>query len=290
MVPISKSDLGNFVSTVENFWKASKYLKPLLKNVDGWISKEIGSYFPSCKNLHELISLNPTQIKDLVLTLDKEKTKDPHFQVPPFTVSINGQDQDAFLYCYDKSRKLRKSVIDSHSIDVCPFCNRNWIFSGKNATAELDHFYPKSKYPFLACSYFNLIPVCHTCNHLKGDTIFSYNPLLERNTADFDFLYIPDNDKGQIKEYMSDSSYEIQFSRLELGFLYSHHTDTVKELIGFCNFFNSESYKESSQKRQVFNDFRSDFFSSILRSESFVTTPLLKLKQDILKEILQKSK
>lgn len=37
------------------------------------------------------------------------------------------------------------------------------------AKLQLDHFYPKSKYPFLSTSFFNLYPTCSNCNLAKGD-------------------------------------------------------------------------------------------------------------------------
>lgn len=48
---------------------------------------------------------------------------------------------------------------------VCPYCD------GSNDSPELDHYYPKRHYPFLACSPWNLIPSCSVCNSItaKGD-------------------------------------------------------------------------------------------------------------------------
>ena len=41
---------------------------------------------------------------------------------------------------------------------VCPYCD------GDIGTAELDHYYSKSLFPLLACSPWNLFPVCKSCN------------------------------------------------------------------------------------------------------------------------------
>lgn len=59
-------------------------------------------------------------------------------------------------------------------INVCPYCNENFILtigSGKERAIrpQLDHFYPKDLYPYLSCSIFNLIPSCGNCNHIKSD-------------------------------------------------------------------------------------------------------------------------
>lgn len=59
-------------------------------------------------------------------------------------------------------------------IDVCPYCNRQYIFTygkdeKKQTLAEMDHFFPESKFPYLSCSLYNLIPSCHSCNHGKRE-------------------------------------------------------------------------------------------------------------------------
>jgi hypothetical protein len=50
---------------------------------------------------------------------------------------------------------------------VCPYCD------GENQRPDLDHYLPKSKFALLACSPWNLVPVCQSCNNLfrgKGDS------------------------------------------------------------------------------------------------------------------------
>ncbi|WP_438296397.1 HNH endonuclease [Sporosarcina sp. FA15] len=52
--------------------------------------------------------------------------------------------------------------------NICPYCDRQFIYTfnknKKKVRAELDHFYPKSIYPYLALSIMNLVPSCHQCN------------------------------------------------------------------------------------------------------------------------------
>ncbi len=58
-------------------------------------------------------------------------------------------------------------------VKVCPYCNRMYtttLFGGYKIRPDFDHFYPKSKYPYLAVSLFNLIPSCSICNRKKGNT------------------------------------------------------------------------------------------------------------------------
>jgi len=60
-------------------------------------------------------------------------------------------------------------IVKLTQTDVCPYCNRNFTFNfnEKETTVELDHYYPKEKYPYLALNLYNLVPSCHTCNHKK---------------------------------------------------------------------------------------------------------------------------
>src|SRR5574344_1340530 len=75
------------------------------------------------------------------------------------------------------------------NVNVCPYCNRHYIFTigidenkkdnpnyeyDKNGRPEIDHFFPKSKYPYLSCTLSNFIPSCHECNHKKSD-IYNQN-------------------------------------------------------------------------------------------------------------------
>lgn len=57
-------------------------------------------------------------------------------------------------------------------VKVCPYCNRMYtttLFGEHRIRPDFDHFYPQSKYPYLAVSLFNLIPSCSMCNRKKSN-------------------------------------------------------------------------------------------------------------------------
>jgi len=73
---------------------------------------------------------------------------------------------------YEKIDK--KAFYNDMDIVSCIYCNRNYIFNldeNGHIKGHIDHFYDKATYPFLAMSFYNLIPSCETCNKVKG----SYN-------------------------------------------------------------------------------------------------------------------
>jgi hypothetical protein len=62
--------------------------------------------------------------------------------------------------------KIACSTANAQRLTVCPYCD------GQNNDAELDHYYPQSRFPFLSCLPQNLVPVCSSCNDAyvaKGD-------------------------------------------------------------------------------------------------------------------------
>ncbi|WP_370391075.1 hypothetical protein [uncultured Winogradskyella sp.] len=61
------------------------------------------------------------------------------------------------------------------NLNYCPYCNKQPLEQIKKtdnltgasrilALHQLDHFYPRARYPYLAVSFFNLIPGCSPCN------------------------------------------------------------------------------------------------------------------------------
>lgn len=83
------------------------------------------------------------------------------------------------------------SLSKSLGVDVCPYCNRQYTFTLDTKTGrtrpEFDHFFDKSRYPFFALSFYNLIPSCHICNsNLKGTKHFQHDTHLNPYVACFD--------------------------------------------------------------------------------------------------------
>ena len=101
-----------------------------------------------------------------------------------FPTDYNDKEWLSFkTYMKGQYEKVRKSylynVLKSLDIKVCPYCNRQYIFNvdnGRKVSAQFDHFYSKSEYPYLALSFYNLIQCCPTCNKAKGETQIAIQP------------------------------------------------------------------------------------------------------------------
>ena len=71
-------------------------------------------------------------------------------------------------------RKVREYIIQKFTeySYFCPYCWKNPLihFDENNENKRMfqfDHFFPKSKYSKLAINFYNLVPSCNACNHLK---------------------------------------------------------------------------------------------------------------------------
>jgi hypothetical protein len=89
--------------------------------------------------------------------------------------------KDIFNYDDFMKQDIAIGLIKGLNISICPYCNKNDIeaddykYSRKRKyRPALDHFYPKSKYPFLGLSIYNLIPSCDECNRAKKSDYDTY--------------------------------------------------------------------------------------------------------------------
>jgi hypothetical protein len=68
----------------------------------------------------------------------------------------------------------------NRTINLCPACNgQKPDLVHSSQASDVDHFFPKEKYPFLSVHPENLIPICSTCNtNAKG----TKDPINDHNT------------------------------------------------------------------------------------------------------------
>ena len=76
------------------------------------------------------------------------------------------------------------------------------------AKLELDHHFPKSRYPFLCTSFFNLFPSCSACNRSKS-TRDSYFQLYTENPAETESFVFKLDDSSVINYWKSHDSNDL---------------------------------------------------------------------------------
>ncbi|PWL23527.1 MAG: hypothetical protein DCO96_15850 [Fluviicola sp. XM-24bin1] len=174
----------------------------------------------------------------------------------------------------------------------------------KKATFELDHIYPKSKYPFLATSFFNLIPCCSICNKAKSNSnTFISDVFVEDQAMDVYKFYLDPSTESNY--WISQKSDDIDFdfrhtggddSKLEeynkyfqIQSIYSTQKDIIEELLQVKKFFD-ESHKagilEDFQKLGLDDEhFERVLIGTYTEPEKIYLRPLSKFRQDIARDL-----
>lgn len=200
-------------------------------------------------NLEKLITLDYKELCDLKVFIDDNKD----------LTKLTEIQKDYFYTLYQRLKK--PEYIKDLDITVCPYCNRNYIFNFKKsksleATAQLDHFFDKSTYPYFSVSIFNLVPSCQTCNQRKSKKQTDiYHPFIESLNDDMKFgLKIKDS-----KFYYDKDSLEIEIPKnidkvnshietFNIQNLYNEHKDIALELIQKAQIYNESYIDELYQK------------------------------------------
>lgn len=251
-------------------------------------------------NLENLLLCEPENFKSLISSI---RVNYPQF------IDSNSDENKILKYIfithgYENITFEKLEFIKKINIDSCPYCNRNYIYylsKSSKIKPEIDHFYPKSIYPFLGLSFFNLIPSCQTCNGFGGkesadpedkDLVNPY--LIEYN--DFKFTY-KIKSINFINPLLDKSSIELKFLHqldgnvevFKLDKLYNLHNDHALELIIKSQIAYSKKYREYLESYTGFNFNENEIERMILgnysKQEEAHKRPLAKLYQDIGKEL-----
>lgn len=157
---LNKLDTGDFKPLFT-------YLKPRLIKIIAGRPSDLERMLPRLSKLSQQIRKTYSNANPL---LDKDEiTKWFNTQVfKSFNYAAYLKLKDGTI-SYEHARKL--------GMDTCPYCNAQFTYiiekPGAKSRPQFDHFISKSKHPYFALSFYNLIPSCHVCNsNLKGEKKF----------------------------------------------------------------------------------------------------------------------
>jgi len=125
----------------------------------------------------------------------------------------------------------------------------------RKATFELDHIKAKSHYPFLATSFFNLIPSCSICNKAKSDNDIEFT-FFEEDSSKLEFIEFKLDRKSEQIYWSTNLKSDLKFDFELNGFdkenynntfrlqeIYDTQKDLIEELIYLKKIY-SPSYKK----------------------------------------------
>jgi len=273
-------------------------------------NKRIKIIFGDAYNFRRIVLANPAEIEKLIEKWvdSKEYKIKERFNYYHKTLYENFSSQKEVLVEDTLISRAMKLVHDLNMV-VCPYCNRNFINNtdkkGKR-TCDIDHFFPKKVFPFLAISFYNLIPSCKWCNFTKKDKAntepenYLINPYDTRDEFIFDakfivrflnskFYYKADALEIEFKEHLAPRVAK-HIETFDLEDLYKKHKDYALELIQ-KKYAYSESYIDNlfQQYEGTLFKNREDILrlvtSNFVEEEDLSKRPLSKLTMDIVRQL-----
>lgn len=257
------------------------------------------------------VNLDDKKIKKL-LTGDFSTLKNAIDQIGIIENS-NINKQFERIYTNFCKRKFGRNWAQMIEVTVCPYCNRSYIFtSSKSGTRpQYDHYFPKSKYPYLALSMYNLIPCCSVCNGLKHDDNTVENPIIYPYQesygvqAEFEETGVgADNIAswlGAAPEYKIKIRYKDEINpdlkkRIEqavktfrLEDLYSKHSDYVRDILRAAYIYHDDyftglvtQYPDLFHSKEEATDF---VFFNYLEEKDWGKRVLAKLTHDLAQKV-----
>jgi len=252
------------------------------------------------ENLESILSANTTELKKYIEYFEKNCSDSLKDGTELNKILRNELFEKEYNNWGGRKKYGAYTFVQTLDLKTCPYCNRNYTFVVNNENGklrpEIDHFYPKSIYPFLAMSFFNLIPSCSICNHTKSNKVKKDldNPYdIESNS--YKFTYIPNNIEFATveKEKYDFDSFDIALkgndSNIELfnlTELYQQHKDIVLDLL-IKKAYYPQSYLEELEKSFGFT--KDEIYRYLLgnynKEEDLHKRPLSKLIWDISEEL-----
>ena len=186
----------------------------------------------------------------------------------------------------------------------CTYCNRTYTTTMTTDNGEkvmrlhFDHWYPKSKFPLLAISFYNLIPSCYTCNSsVKGDIELNISdhihPYVDAaQTSDFEFDFYFDGGLNRYKIFLvkkGDARAKSTLEKLKIDVVYNSHLPELEDMIliekSYSKVYIDEIKKLFKNSNLTDNQIYRILFGTELDIVDFHRQPLSKFKKDILRKI-----
>lgn len=262
--------------------KLNKLNKKLIKKI---IPKESTKEF---KKYQDTKRKKKKDKNDIDLINKCEKTKELQ-EIFNYNTLISGNKDNSYKIAEIKGR------------NTCTYCNRQYTITieedGKFITRpQFDHWLPKSVFPLLSLSFYNLIPSCSICNSsAKGEQIFSFKKLIhpyKRSSpeTDFRFSYLPDGEGGwKIDLYNLKGVEKDTFEVFKLRDIYNYHYKLeAKDLLDLA-VKNNGTYIEwllnDMKKKEIAPSYEEAYrllFGTEYDIKKVLDRPFSKLKRDLL--------
>ncbi len=256
----------------------------------------------SIRDSLELLEVSFLNELEEIIIADVNKIEEYKENITFDSIEQKKEIKKAFNYAWHRQQDNFMEHFKKLNIKSCPFCNNNYIYfyndeNPRKTIATLEHFYPKSKYPHLSLSFYNLIPSCYICNSKfkgneehEGKIIHPYRDDFSENS---EFYIKPRSFENELEFDIDLKTYDdkskMSVDRFKLNEIYKEHNDIAKEI------WHKSQYYNDSRIEELYNEFYKDMgytkedvknmiFCNYLKKDDINKRNHSKLTQDILKQ------
>ena len=186
-------------------------------------------------------------------------------------------------------------------IKSCVYCNSQLTLNIENdagdisAKYQLDHYYPKDKYPYLSIAFLNLYPVCASCNLSKSTDVLDFKLYDDAFTNNFKFeldkvslvKFLLSRNANDLKiEFTGEEKFEKTFS---INAIYKTQDDIAEEIVIKSQIYN-KAYRKHLQNDFTLNNISNSLINRFIlgnyvEQNEIHKRPMSKYMQDIGKDL-----
>jgi len=283
----------------EEYYKLFKYKESKFKK----FKKE----YPYCLLFHDIEFKEIVYFdKDLILKIESRIIEQLEY-VFDFRKQIKERLEQVFNYeGKNQGKKITPFFTKNFNFRTCFYCNKDFITNFESekevSTFQLDHFYDKATYPYLALSFYNLIPSCYVCNAKVKGSENCFKVCIPPNDENFNFenkvkfkllldkdcknLHVQDKEDIDVplKEQFS-NEYDKYIEIFKLNERYKAHKDIVYEMITKAELYPESRLKELQNLTGIpFQQIKKDIFN-LSDEKDLSKKPFSKLIKDMSEEL-----
>lgn len=306
--------------------RSKAFVMPIdgLKNFEDEFRTHTTGYCPKWNEYADYLKAIRDNFSDILILKPSEfeQYKDDHFNMltadeltskawkPGASKSFYERIVDIMHYKDVRSVELIPYV-EKLGLRTCVYCNSQYTVTVHvdedevKGGYQLDHFFPKSKYPFLCISFFNLQPSCGCCNNWKRErkgTFSLYCESFEKDTINpFHFKlseeslvrYMLQQDEHVLEIIFDSTDKDLLANHEELFHitkLYENFKDEAEEMVWkkkvsnevFLQQLQTMFEKKFPNLKGSFNRYLYGFYD---QERDIHKRPLTKMKQDIARQL-----
>ncbi|MET3538229.1 HNH endonuclease [Chryseobacterium limigenitum] len=289
--------------------KPQDKLQELKNNTSDINEKKIVTYL--IRNFDSIIIEKPNKLKKIIDHFKTQKWEEIIYKSSKTT-----DFGTKLLECFGYKDRFRDGktrgiwLAEKINLKSCCYCNAQYgiTIKGKKALFQFDHFFPKTKYPYLSISLYNLIPSCANCNNTKNRTDLNleeyFHPYFNNlsDLAKFHLEYDPDPRKIFTFKELKKQNLKVNFiakavdtfdivskhnELYSIEDIYNCHHDIADEILMKSIIYTQKLIKNHLKIDGLFPDKKTYLrylFSNYINESEIHNRPLSKFTQDLLKQ------